>query len=714
MTKINAKDVKVGDRYLAVVGGKRTTVKITSIDKVKGYGPGRKTLTRYSALNESTGRQVGFKSAAKFQRRLEDDEKPELKPVKKPISLAPTPNEDERYETMPRMENLTKRLGGQYAPPVTAEGDSKPLPPIPSLASKLAELNEPVGVSTDLKPTDEQLSILDAVRSKSRVIVVEAGAGTGKTSTLKMIAQTLGGLGQYTAFNKSLVVESKEKFQGTKTSCDTTHALAFRSEGVRFAHRLNKGRVRSWQIAKTLDIKPLEIPMGEDNTKVLSPEFLAYQVTAAVRNFCQSADTEISEKHFKYLDGIDLPENGQRTHKNNRLLSKHLLSYAERYWDDVSDENGQLPFTHDHYVKVWQLNKPVIPADFILLDEAQDTAPVMLDVLQQQSCKIILVGDSAQQIYEWRGACNALAAFSEAPRCYLSQSFRFGSAIANVANLVLESLDEPTPLRLRGFDEIDSKVGEIAEPTAILCRTNAVAVSHLLGAMQKGRKPFLIGGTADVISFIEGAKKLQGGEPTSHPELSCFTGWKEVQEYVDMDEGEDLKLMVKIIDQFGCDTILNALKSMPEEKDSDLVISTAHKSKGRAWSRVKLAADFPPMSKCRDSDKRLVYVALTRARHELDITECPFFTGKDSLDLTRIVPLTAEQSAAVIPPAAPAVRQDGEFTWTKWDDEWHVRGPNGWAGETVTVVNKSGRKQSKRLVSVLKSFPNATIYEVER
>ena len=41
---------------------------------------------------------------------------------------------------------------------------------------------------------------------------------------------------------------------------------------------------------------------------------------------------------------------------------------------DLSDPQGSLPFSHDHYVKVWQLNKPVISADYILLDEAQDTA----------------------------------------------------------------------------------------------------------------------------------------------------------------------------------------------------------------------------------------------------------------------------------------------------------------------------------------------------
>jgi hypothetical protein len=37
-----------------------------------------------------------------------------------------------------------------------------------------------------MTPTDEQLAIIDAYRT-GRNLVIEAGAGTGKTSTLKML-----------------------------------------------------------------------------------------------------------------------------------------------------------------------------------------------------------------------------------------------------------------------------------------------------------------------------------------------------------------------------------------------------------------------------------------------------------------------------------------------------------------------------------------------
>jgi superfamily I DNA/RNA helicase len=44
------------------------------------------------------------------------------------------------------------------------------------------------------------------------------------------------------------------------------------------------------------------------------------------------------------------------------------------------------------------LSNPVIAADFILLDEAQDTNPVVLEVLRKQSAQMIYVGDKYQRI----------------------------------------------------------------------------------------------------------------------------------------------------------------------------------------------------------------------------------------------------------------------------------------------------------------------------
>ncbi len=577
--------------------------------------------------------------------------------------------------------------------------------------------------SSGKTPTAEQVAIINAVQSGVKVLLIEAGAGTGKTSVLRMLADEVLGNGQYTAFNAPLVAESKEKFQGTAVACNTTHSLAFRAVGKKYSKRLGGNRMRSTQVAKILGIQNLELPQeekdeeGKPRVKTLVASFLAGQVMQAIKRFCQSADQTIQANHFRYIDGIDMPKDDHRTYANNDKVKAYLLPFAQKAWDDLSDTEGELPFSHDCYVKLWQLDNPVIAADFILLDEAQDTAPVMLDVLRQQKCQVILVGDSAQQIYEWRGAVNALGSFADAPRLLLSQSFRFGTAIAETANAVLDTLSEPTPLRLKGLKSIPSKIAPVEKPVAILTRTNALAVSTLLQEAAKGSRPFLVGGGADVVSFVEAALDLQQGKRTGHPELACFESWSEVTEYVKMDEGEDLKLMVKLIETFSCEKIITALRAMPQEGDADLIICTAHKSKGREWDTVQLGSDFPTKSKSQDSDKRLLYVAVTRAKLTLDVSFCPFFTGDDSLSILSVIEASKEvvdEADEFTPvPAAPlplAPVEPGEFTWANWDDRWVVRGPAGWAGKSVTVVRKNGSKSRRLLGRVIREMNGSVCF----
>ena len=55
----------------------------------------------------------------------------------------------------------------------------------------------------------------------------------------------------------------------------------------------------------------------------------------------------------------------------------------------------------------------MIPAEFLLLDEAQDTNCVLEKVFtaQRDHAQLIMVGDSAQAIYGWRGAYDVMTDF---------------------------------------------------------------------------------------------------------------------------------------------------------------------------------------------------------------------------------------------------------------------------------------------------------------
>lgn len=278
---------------------------------------------------------------------------------------------------------------------------------------------------------------------------------------------------------------------------------------------------------------------------------------------------------------------------------------------------------------------PIISADSILFDEGQDASPVMLSIVAQQTeAQLILVGDSYQSIYGWTGAVDALErADPTAPRTWLTRSFRFGPEIAEQANFVLRSLGAPVTVTGAGPA---GEVGPIDDPDAMLFRTNAKAVATALQELRAGKRVALVGGADDVIAFAKAAEQLRDQGWCSHPELSCFSNWGEVQDYVEHDpNGSELKLLVGLVDDFGADVIISELQRCTDERRADVVLSTAHKSKGREWGRVRLAGDFPdPENRdVSDEDKRLLYVAATRAKAALDVTAVKFFERSDHDDV---------------------------------------------------------------------------------
>ncbi len=338
--------------------------------------------------------------------------------------------------------------------------------------------------------------------------------------------------------------------------------------------------------------------------------------------FCQSADPEPSQHHIPYVDGIDEPEDGRRGMRYNRLLRSYLAPFLLKVWEDAIDTGGQLPYRHDYYVKLAQLRGMTIAADVVAIDEAQDISPVFASLVEQQKAhaQIVAAGDSSQAINGFTGAIDFLQRLEAQHHLMLGQSFRFGPEIAGLANRMLALL--PTDLRLRGLASIPSRIGPVDQPDAYLYRTNAGAVATLIHLMNTGVSAHLVGGAADVMSFARGASDLIDGRRTSHQELACFESWMEVQEYVKTDAmGDEIKLLVSLIDRFGPSTIMTALDRMPGEKTAKVVLSTVHKSKGREFPTVKLGGDFPlDLGLMQDEEIRLMYVAVTRARLALDKT----------------------------------------------------------------------------------------------
>ena len=513
------------------------------------------------------------------------------------------------------------------------------------------------GVMT-FDPTPEQDQALSLFRT-GKNMALTALAGTGKTSTLVLLAQDVPQKRvQYVAFNKDIVLDAATKFP-KNTSCDTAHRLAMMATRDGLRNRMGGKRQPSFEVAKKLGIRDgIRVTGWDGDSKSFTPGFLASLTMKAVENFCKTADAEPSFKHVPAIPGLDAAQvagergSGKLKGAGWEQVAKALVPYMKRAWADLNDDNGTLRFDHMHYLKAWQLTNPTIPADVILFDEAQDASPVMNDVITKQThAQIVWVGDNYQEIYGWAGAINALASVPAEVTGTLTKSFRFGPAIADQANVVLNMLG--SELKVVGHDPVASQVGSVDAPDAILCRTNSRVIQNLFAQLAAGRRVALMGGKAEIASFARAAQKLMDGRRVEHAELAIFENWAEVEEYVEQDaQGGDLALMVKIINEFGVTEILSALeravdgraKGVIAGRDYDIAISTAHKAKGREWDSVRLADDFPHEN-VSDEGLRLLYVAVTRAKLHLDITAVALLGGFGKIEVELDEPIEIEVDA---------------------------------------------------------------------
>lgn len=83
---------------------------------------------------------------------------------------------------------------------------------------------------------------------------------------------------------------------------------------------------------------------------------------------------------------------------------------------------------------------------------------------------------------------------------------------------------------------------------------------------------------------------------------------------------------MRIVDELGTGYLRALALRMTPEASAEYVISAVHRAKGLEWKRMKVADDFrfrmidgrPTLD---EDEMRLLYVAVTRAQHVLDISQ---------------------------------------------------------------------------------------------
>ena len=536
------------------------------------------------------------------------------------------------FHKKPRAGKLLKQILEELSSGNNEMNENKPPPgPQEQTAPKTSTTSRPTsshnkqGTRTAFKPTQQQEEAVDAFL-KGGSLKINAYAGTGKTSTLELLSRATKNRGQYLAFNRAIKDDATEKFP-SNVNCSTTHGLAFKATHSKYKSKDKKmtGKVNAHKLVELLN---LQEDWTVDDKFVLKPISQGSIILRTLRNFMQSSDLEPRVEHVPHHGSLLAAP--QSTLK---AVEAFALGGTRHVWERMQDADDLLPLGHDGYLKLWALSEPIIAADFILLDEAQDTNAAVLGVLRKQQAQMIYVGDRYQQIYEWRGAINAMEKIATDNNSYLTTSFRFGNEIAIGATSILSLLGERKPMT--GNTNMRSRIGPVSDPEAILARTNALTIAAIIEELDKGKRPHLVGGDGELMEMLRGVTDLKMGKPSAVADFFGFKDWKEVVEFVRSGEGEHLLTFVNMVESLGEQRLMWALNRTVEEDGCDVVVSTAHKAKGREWKSVRLKDDFLKSKARRSSDPnefsktggydpaelRLFYVAMTRAKEEIEIPE---------------------------------------------------------------------------------------------
>lgn len=479
--------------------------------------------------------------------------------------------------------------------------------------------------------TDEQRHVVELMCSGQDTKVI-AGAGVGKTRVVVAGAQELsrqGARGLAVVFNRKNADELKERLAGTRFRGMTFHGLAYRSTGKLFQPRLERrDRMFQEQVAAALGItRTLKVPlrMGSvGRVDIVRPRDQVELVLDAVQRFTQSEDEQLDHTHFERRPGL--------ADDDWDLVLSRLMLPARNLWLDLCNPDGLFPFQHDHYLRLYldhlRSGRARDRYDVVLVDEMQDVSACKFAIAELIGEQLIGVGDTNQSLYGFNGAVDYLASERTADwlEGRLTGSFRFGPAIADVANSVLAYL--PTDMTVRGLSPIHGLVGPLQVPNAILCRSNKGVMIATLSALLRGRKTHVIGGVDELIAFAQGSMELQANGQTYQPDLRYFSSWAQAIA-ASQEEAmfRDLELVLQLVDELTPQRVLLELTKVTSTPEfADVTVSTAHRFKGLEALDVQLGADYESVPSSPE-EIRVIYVAVTRAQRSLDVSAAPCFVG---------------------------------------------------------------------------------------
>ena len=511
-------------------------------------------------------------------------------------------------------------------------------------------------------PSNYQLAIIDWILNELGHGCCNAVAGSGKSSTLSIVAKTLEESGlkpseiKICVFGKLNAQDLIKKFgQAWKESISTIHSAGFslvkKELGIRSSYDIDINGQKYKRIAQDLDLIPKrnnpigrlrsEHIIGDDN------DFL--KLIDLVRLTNQQPTRQVVQDialHFE-IDDVWKPD-----------LVARWIEFCLKIGEEQAIKKECLDFTDQIWLPVkWKLNeaKWFRPYKVLLVDEAQDLNAAQLElvmILAGSSGRILAVGDPRQAIFGFAGADNQsyqkITERTNAVELPLSICYRCPiSHIELVKKIYPDIPIEPSPTATEGTithiknEQIE---GLIKAGDMVIGRKTAPLVSLCIKLISRGTKCTVKGKDIgeSLKKDLDDIVKVPGYNFQFFNHAVSIYHRIKAQKYQGLDNEE--QLLKNLEDKMQAITII--YQSQPQainiddlkyyigtlfsDTNSPVTLSTCHRAKGLESDRIFIykPEDMPMTWKNQqawqlEQEQNLLYVALTRSKSELFIVGDP-------------------------------------------------------------------------------------------
>lgn len=480
-----------------------------------------------------------------------------------------------------------------------------------------------------MKPTDEQLAILDAATKTSDNLVLNALAGCGKTSTLIMLDRAVRAKPiLYLVFNAKNSKDAEYKPKAgpevaAKRMSSTTTVRTFNSLGHRIwaqscGKNLNLDKDKCRDILREMiksSPKAAQSAMWEVYWDVLAGVAMAKSLGYIPEGRYENIARICSQEEFH--DALDeVPDD-----LTSGLIDAVLTASIKGAYDGWIDFNDQI-----YMPGMFGGTFPQFP--LVMVDEEQDLNPVnhrMLERLVKNRSRLIGVGDPNQSIYGFRGAVYSGMSKLQDRFCMrpldLTVSFRCPRAIVENARWRVPHFKW---IKEGGHVEVlnELQAESIPDQATFLCRNNAPLFRLAMRLLSAGRSVSVAG--SDIGPKLTAIMRKLGedGMPRSSV-LSAIAEWQAEKEAKESKVAKDLADCMRVFAQHGAN--LGQAIAYAEhlfKQDGSIKLSTGHKAKGLEWQTVYHLD--PWLIREEEQDLNLRYVIQTRSMdqyYEIDTSQ---------------------------------------------------------------------------------------------